>query len=103
MKLILATILPTLIGMVVIINGQIIKVDDIVASAWTAHHQVNRHEVRTAMELYYDDFESYPSAQNAEELFLNLYNNGYISSLPPKPEAYEYRLLNSNNYEFKIK
>lgn len=103
MKLILATILPTILGLTIMINGQFIKTDDIIASAWMAHHQVNTHEVRTALELYYLNNGNYPNVNTSSELFEILYDKEYISGIPPKPESYTYENIpEKDSYKFYI-
>lgn len=90
--------------MVVVINGQFLKTDDIIASAWSAHHSVNKHEIQIALEFYHNDFGSYPKTNDINEFFDLLYKDGYISDMPVKPDAYEYKFFaEKDDYEFIIK
>lgn len=72
-------------------------------SAWAAANLANRHEIRTALELYYLDNGSYPKVDNAPELFTALVEGGYMEGKPANQEAFDYTYDGGEKYKFAIK
>jgi hypothetical protein len=86
------------------IGNVVVDTDKVLASAWEASNLANRHQIRTALELYYLDNNEYPESKNASELFDELYKKGYIEGKPVNPEAFEYKIENPyQSYKFNIK
>ncbi len=104
MQIILAVIIPAIMGIGLFVGASSIKGSDIMASAWAASNLANRHQVRTVLELYYIDNGFYPTVSDAKNLFEELKSKGYIDNLPLNPEAFIYKIsANGESYKFSVK
>ncbi len=103
MNTIISTILPVIIGTSITIGAFSLRTSDIMDSAWAAANLANRHEIRTALELYYLDNGSYPKVDNAPELFTALVEGGYMEGKPANQEAFDYTYDGGEKYKFAIK
>ena|SRR3989338_4026187 len=100
---ILAMIIPTLIGSVIMVNGVLMNSDDIIASAHVATNQMNIHQLDNALEIYYSDHNAYPAVQGGEALTELLVLDGYIRSQPLQPEKIIYEPTGNNqNYSLSL-
>lgn len=104
MNYIFTFLVPLLVGTTVMIGNVVVDTDKIMASAWEASNLANQHQIRTVLELYYLDHNKYPEAYNAEGLFKELVEGGYIKSKPVNPEVFDYKVKNGyQDYDFNIK
>jgi len=90
MAQLLSTLTATLVGSVLVINGAVLNVDDIVAQAQASVNGANVHQLATVMELYYLDHNSYPNVLGGEALINELETNGYIRNRPLDPNVFNY-------------
>lgn len=99
----LSIIIPALIGSVIMVNGVLLKSDDLIASAHTATNQMNIHQLDNALEIYYSDHNSYPTVIGGEALTELLVDDGYIRNQPLQPEKILYESKdNGQNYSLKL-
>lgn len=104
MNTIISIIIPVLIGTSITVGAFSLKSSDIINSATAAANLANRHEIRTALELYYLDNGSYPKVENAPELFDELADGGYMEGKPIDPEVFDYIYTDGGEkYKFVIK
>ncbi len=103
MNSLLASIIATVLGSTLIINGLNVRVDDILDSAKLAVNQTNVYQLDTALELYYSDHNAYPDVSTGTALVDLLESEGYITSRPLDPGVYEYTLTETGGYKLVLK
>ena len=89
-------IIPLLIGSVVMVNGVVVKSEDMIATAQVAANQMNAHQLDIALELYYLDHDAYPPVEGGEALTELLADESYIRNKPLDPDAINYESRNNN-------
>ena len=72
------------------VNGVLLKADDIIASATSAANTANVHQFATVLELYYSDHNSYPQVTGGPAMIDELYDEGYLRSKPLDSTVFEY-------------
>lgn len=72
------------------VNGVLLKADDMIASATSAANTANVHQFATALELYYSDHNSYPHVTGGSAMIDELYDEGYVRSKPLDSTVFEY-------------
>lgn len=83
-------LITSLIGGTIMVNGVLLKAEDIIASAESAANAANVHQIDTALELYYSDHNNYPQVADASAMIDELYDEGYIRSKPLDSTVFEY-------------
>mgnify|MGYP001576297940 CR=1 FL=1 len=83
-------IIASLIGGTIMVNGVLLKADDIIASATSAANTANVHQFATVLELYYSDHNSYPQVTGGPAMIDELYDEGYLRSKPLDSTVFEY-------------
>lgn len=93
--------IASIIGATIIIGGISILSDDIIFGAKSAANAANVRQVATALELYYTDHESYPSAADSEGLVNLLEKENYIiKNQPADFTAINYKVAeDQQNYQ----
>lgn len=95
--------MPAIIGVSLSIGAATLNVNDIIASAWGAANSANVHQIRTVLELYYLDHDSYPRVATSQELFDELFADGYIENKPLNPQSFLYNFYNNGeSYKFSL-
>ena len=102
MTQLLSTILATLLGSVILINGVFVNTDDIIAQAKASVNGANVHQLATVIELYYSDHDSYPTVSGGEALIETLESEGYIRNKPLDPKVFNYE-PKQNGQEYSLK
>lgn len=103
MSSLLSTIIYTILGSVMLVNGVLIHTDDIISEAKAVVNSANRHQLATVIELYYSDHDSYPNVTGGENLINLLESEGYIQSRPLDPNVFEYEPIKSaQDYTLKL-
>ncbi|MCR4311493.1 MAG: type II secretion system protein GspG, partial [Candidatus Taylorbacteria bacterium] len=88
----LSTIISTVLGSVLIINGVALRTDDIIDQAKASVNSANVHQLATVMEIYYMDHNTYPAVSGGEALIDTLESEGYIKSRPLDPKVFNYEV-----------
>lgn len=83
-------LVTSLIGGTIMVNGVLLKADDIIASATSAANTANVHQFATVLELYYSDHNSYPQVTGGPAMIDELYDEGYLRSKPLDSTVFEY-------------
>ncbi len=83
-------LITSLIGGTIMVNGVMLKADDMIASAQSAANTANVHQFATALELYYSDHNAYPRVTGAPAMVDELYDKGYLRSKPLDSTVFEY-------------
>ncbi|MBI3442734.1 MAG: hypothetical protein HY007_03120 [Candidatus Sungbacteria bacterium] len=97
----LQMLITSLIGGTIMVNGVLLKADDLIASAKSATNTANVHQIDTALELYYSDHNAYPQAADASGMIDELYDDGYIRSKPLDETVFKYSTkANGQDYTF---
>ena len=94
MTQLISMLISVVLGSVFVINGVILKADDIIASATSAVNGANVHQFATVLELYYSDHESYPTVSGGEALVNLLEEEQYIRNRPLDPAVFTYESKN---------
>ena len=102
MSSLLSTIIYTILGSVLLINGVLIHTDDIISEAKTAVNGANRHQLATVIELYYSDNDFYPNVTGGENLVNLLEQEGYFQSRLLDPNVFMYE-SKANGQDFTLK
>ena len=92
MTQLLSTIIASVLGSVLLVNGVMLKTDDIIDQAKASVNGANVHQLATVMEIYYMDHDSYPNVSGGEALIDTLESEGYIKSRPLDPSVFQYEL-----------
>lgn len=92
MTQLLSTIIASLLGSVLLVNGVMLKTDDIIDQAKASVNGANVHQLATVIEIYYMDHDSYPNVSGGEALINTLESEGYIKSRPLDPKVFQYEL-----------
>jgi type II secretory pathway pseudopilin PulG len=100
----LSQLLFTLTISTIIIGGVAFKANDIIASATDATNSVNIQQLKTALELYYSDHDSYPPVADGTQLIEILWKENYIQNKPLNPSVFIYqRSADGQNYILSLK
>lgn len=103
MTQLLSTIIATLLGSVLMVNGVMVNTDDIINQAKASVNGANVHQLATVMEIYYMDHNTYPNVSGGEALINELETGGYIQNRPLDPSAFNYEAkLNGQDYSLKL-
>ncbi len=103
MTQLLSSIIATVLGSVLLVNGVLIHTDDIIAQAKASVNGANVHQLATVVELYYSDHNSYPKVVGGEALIDTLESEGYIQSRPLDPKVFQYEPKNDGqDYSLKL-
>ena len=102
MKFFLPIIISMVIGTTVVVNGIVVKSEDILNNAEAVVEQANIHQLATVLEIYYLDYDKYPGVAGGEALINTLKEGGYIRNQPLNPSAYEYQSIR-NGQDFILK
>ena len=94
-KSILELMIASLIGSLITVGGVVLKMDDVIKSAESSVNKADVHQLATVLELYYSDHQTYPQAQNGEELIKELSREGYIRSQPFDASLFHYKSLDA--------
>lgn len=92
MSTLLQTIITSILGTVLVVNGFLMKTDDIIAQTKASVNGANIHQLATVIELYYSDHDSYPNVTGGEALVDTLEKEGYIRNRPLDPNVFNYEL-----------
>lgn len=99
MAKIFSIIIPIIIGSVIMVNGVLVRSDDLTASAKVAVNQMNVHQLDNAIELYYSDHDEYPPVNGGVALSNLLFDENYIRNKPLEPSVLKYE-TRSNNQDY---
>ncbi len=103
MTSILQSLIVTVAGSALVINGTLFNVNDILNNAKTVVNQANVHQFDTVLELYYSDHNSYPEVSGGEALVDTLQSDGYIENRPLNPTVFDYQPKdNGQNYSLTL-
>ena len=94
MTQLLSSIIATLLGSVLVVNGVLVNTDDIINQAKASVNGANIHQLATAVEIYYMDHNSYPKVSGGEALIETLESEGYINNRPLDPKVFQYEIKN---------
>lgn len=83
-------LITSLIGGTIMVNGVLLKGEDIMASATSAANTANVHQFATVLELYYSDHNTYPQVTGGAAMIDELYDEGYLRSKPLDSTVFEY-------------
>ncbi len=89
-RALLDVIAASLIGTSLTVAGLSLPAADILTSAKSAANGANRHQLATALELYYLDHQSYPAVSGGEALVTTLLVGEYIDREPLDPSVFQY-------------
>ncbi len=95
MKSILSFLIASLIGTTIVVNGVAVNSQDLIEEARQVVAGANLHQIRTALEVYYLDKNSYPQADNSAMMFEILRNAGYLITLPQNASSFDYQSLDN--------
>ncbi len=100
----LSVTIASTVGAAVMINGSLLKVDDLKASAREAVNLLSREQLTVSLELYYLDQGVYPEVYSGGDLIDVLKNDGYIYGRPLDPNVFLYEPgENGQSYKLTIK
>lgn len=92
MTQLLSTIIASILGSVLLVNGVLINTDDVVNQAKASVNGANIHQLATAVEVYYLDHSTYPNVSGGEALIQTLESEGYIRNRPLDPKLFKYEI-----------
>jgi hypothetical protein len=98
----LETIIASLIGTIITINGIALNADDILNQAKASANGANLHQLATVVELYYSEHDTYPTVSGGEALVNTLESEGYIRNRPLDPNVFKYEPKN-NGQDYVLK
>jgi len=100
----LITILIALsIGSAILVNGVNLNTKDIVDTTKIVVNQTNLHQLKTALELYYLDYNKYPLANDSAALIDTLTEKGYLEDNTLEANIFNYTALkDGQNYDLEI-
>ncbi len=98
----LSNIIATVLGSVLLINGVLVRTDDVIDQAKASVNGANIHQLATVLELYYSGHDAYPNVSGGEALIEVLETEGYIRNRPLDPKVFDYELI-KNGQDFKLK
>lgn len=81
-----------------LVNGVVVRVDDLTDEARRVSNLANLHQIATVPELYYLDHGTYPHVFGGEALIENLYEEGYLRTLPVDSRAFLYGFKDTEDY-----
>ncbi len=90
MTQLLSSIIATLLGSVILVNGVLLHTDDIINQAKASVNGANIHQLATVMEIYYMDHNTYPTVSGGEALIDTLESEGYLRSRPLDANVFKY-------------
>ena len=103
MTQLLSSIIATLLGSVLVVNGVMINTDDIINQAKASVNAANVHQLATVMEIYYMDHDTYPTVSGGEALIDTLETEGYIRNRPLDPKVFTYESkANGQDYSLAL-
>ncbi|KKU26548.1 MAG: hypothetical protein UX39_C0008G0011 [Candidatus Magasanikbacteria bacterium GW2011_GWA2_46_17] len=103
MTQLLSSIIATLLGSVLLVNGVLVNTDDILNQAKASANGANMHQLATVIELYYSDHDFYPNVSGGEALVSTLESEGYITGRPIDSNVFRYEAKdNGQNYSLKL-
>lgn len=95
MTQLLSTIIASVLGSMLLVNGVMLKTDDIIDQAKASVNGANVHQLATVMEIYYMDHNTYPNVSGGEALVNTLESEGYLRSRPLDPKVFNYETKNN--------
>ena len=101
MTQLLSSLITTLLGSVLLINGVLVNTDDVINQAKASVNSANVHQLATVMEIYYMDHDTYPNVSGGEALINTLESEGYIRNRPLDPKVFAYE-SKSNGQDYSL-
>ncbi|MDP3996158.1 MAG: type II secretion system protein GspG [bacterium] len=99
----LQLIISSIIGTTFIVNGVVLKTDDILAAATESVNGANIHQIATVLEMYYMDNGEYPAVSGGEELIDLFEKESRIRNRPLDPNVFSYHITeNGQDYKLEI-
>ena len=98
----LSSIISLILGSILVINGTLVRTDDVINQAKASVNGANIHQLATVIELYYSNHESYPNVSGGVALIETLESEGYIRNRPLDPKVFLYESKN-NGQDFLLK
>ena len=89
------SLIVTVLGSVLVVNGVLVHADNIINNTKSTVNQANVHQLATVIELYYSDHNSYPEVSGGEALVDTLQSDGYIENRPLDPSVFNYQTKNN--------
>ena len=86
----LSSIISLILGSILVINGTLVRTDDVINQAKASVNGANIHQLATVIELYYSNHESYPNVSGGVALIETLESEGYIRNKPLYPKIFLY-------------
>lgn len=103
MTQLLSTIIASVLGTVLVINGVALKTDDIIDQAKASVNGANIHQLATVIEVYYSEHDTYPTVKGGEELINTLESEGYLRNRPLDSKVFNYEPKNGGqDYELTL-
>lgn len=103
MTQLLSSLITTLLGSVLLINGVLVNTDDVINQAKASVNGANIHQLATVMEVYYMDHDTYPNVSGGEALINTLESEGYIRNRPLDPKVFTYESkANGQDYSLAL-
>ena len=103
MTQLLSTIIASLLGSVLLVNGVLVNTDDVINQAKASVNGANVHQLATVMEIYYMDHDTYPKVSGGEALINTLESEGYIRNRPLDPKVFAYESkANGQDYSLAL-
>lgn len=88
---------------VIVINGISVPISTILDTTTSVVNSANTHQLKTALEIYYNDYQAYPDVSGGEALVSVLLEKGFIETAPSNPSVFQYEVLSGGQkYSLKL-